>query len=211
MEIAIILLALLITAIALLIGRVNETQHPFPFDKRPALYTKAERTFLQLIEKAVGQEYKVLCRVRLADILTIRENLPPRSRQNALNRANGKFLDFVLCDPQSLEVVAAIDLVNLADKKGHNKKKDWFLSGALDASRVPYIRIQIRRGYSVKEVRECIYGKLRRSGYKPPVMPGVKIPAPLARPAKPLTANGGTDSDLPALPATDTPRLANAS
>lgn len=140
----------------------------FPYHKKTSLYTPAERGFLRLLEQSVGDEYRIISRVRLQDIVTIKQGMTKKAAIAALNRTNGRVLDFVLCEKQDLTPVAAIDLVNNKSKDGYKAKKDWFTSGALDAAGLPHIRIKVKAGYRPQEIRACIEAKLAPVNYRNP-------------------------------------------
>lgn len=192
MELAIILMMLLIV-VAIGAVKLNEPGLAFPFKKRTNLFTPVERSFLGLIEEAVGGQYRVMCRVRLGDILAVRESTNKKTAKAALSRASGKQLDFVLCAKEDMTPLVAIDLVHSNGKEGYKSQRDWFLSGALDAAHIPHLRIKVRSGYTARDIRECIEHKLapmRTKTGKVPLIQGtsgqVKDPSIATRPTKPL-------------------------
>ena len=167
MEIIVILLiSLLIIAIAAV--KMNDQGFSFPFAKRNSLLTPAERGFLNLLEQAVGNEYRIISRVRLTDVVSVRNGISKRQSRAAMIKANGRYLDYVLCDKHDITPIAAIDLVNNVSREGYKSKKDWFISGVLDAAAIPHIRIKVKPGYRPQEIRECIRAKLAPINYKSP-------------------------------------------
>jgi hypothetical protein len=173
MELAIVLMILLIV-VAVGAIKLNENNLAFPFKKKTNLFTPTERTFLQLIEAAVGNQYKVICRVKVADILAVRQGTDKRTSRSALMRASGKQLDFVLCSKEDMSPVVAIDLVHKSGKDGYKTQRDWFISGSLDAARIPHVRIKVKSGYRPHDIRECINAKLAPMLYKEPKDPIIK-------------------------------------
>lgn len=174
MELTIVLMILLII-VAVTAMKLNEPGFAFPFKKKPNLFTPVERSFLQLIEEAVGKDYRILCRVKLVDILAIRQSTDKKTSKHALNRANSRHLDFVLCAKTDMSPVLAIDLVHDKGKEGYKKQRDWFVSGSLDAASIPHVRIKVRAGYKMQEIKECIEAKLpskTQKPIKPPIMQG---------------------------------------
>jgi hypothetical protein len=165
MEFAIILLAILI-CVSVLAVKLNDNKIAFPFAVKKQLFTAAERQFLQLIEQAVGDEFRVMCRIKLIDLLSLRSNTDKKIANSALLRAGGKQIDFVLCDRKDMTPVMAIDLVYGKGKDGHNTQRDFFVSGALDTASIPHVRIKAKG-----EIKECIEAKLiplrRRQGKVP--------------------------------------------
>ena len=128
--------------------------------------------------------------MRLSDIVDVRRGLSKRTMSNVYAKASNRSLDFVLCDKKTMDLVAVIDLVQPSDKnKGYKEKKDWFLSGALDAANIPHIRIQVKSGYRAKDIQECIYSKLSRRNMRTPKHAGIEIPANMLRPKESLKPN----------------------
>ena len=167
MEIAIILLAVLV-GIWFVASRFSNDQIEFPFAVKRQLFTAAERQFLGLIENAVAGEFRVVCRVRLSDLLSLRKDTTQKIAKSALIRAGSKQVDFVLCNKNDMTPVMAIDLVYGSGQNGHNTQRDFFVNGALETASIPHVRIKAKSGYTVLDIRECIEAKLvplrRRQG-----------------------------------------------
>ena len=181
MELILFAMISLIVIVAMLASRLNDNSFPFPFDKKESLFTPAEKNFQNLLEQALGGKYRIINRVKLADLVTIRNGVSSRAGQTALTNAESKYIDFAICDRESMNLCGVIDLVD-TQGKGYKIKKDWFVSGALEASSIPHIRIKVKANYTVDEIRSCIYSRLL--GNKPPA-PKVKgriIPAPMLKP-----------------------------
>ncbi|MFT4937218.1 MAG: hypothetical protein ACI88A_000232 [Paraglaciecola sp.] len=196
MELAIVLMMLLII-VAVGAMKLNEPRLAFPFKKKTNLFTPVERSFLELIEEAVGGRYRVLCRVKLTDIVAVRQSTDKKTSKNAFTRAGGRSLDFVLCSKQDMTPVMAIDLVHQNPAKdGYKSQRDWFTTGSLDAARIPHVRIKVRSGYQAKDIRDCIEARLAPSVIKQsktPIIQGtnntVIDTANPTRPTRPLHPN----------------------
>ncbi|MFT4926533.1 MAG: hypothetical protein ACI8WB_002631 [Phenylobacterium sp.] len=160
MEIILVLITIFLIIIALIASRFIDNSNPYPFAKKQTLYSAPERAFYQLLEKAVGDEYKIMTRVKLIDIVETKDATPSKNRRAALMKANAKSVDFVLCDKKTLAISGAIDLINNSSKDGHRAKADWFVNGALEAASIPHIRIKIKAGYRVEDIRNCVMFKL---------------------------------------------------
>ena len=181
MELILFAMVGLVVIVALLASRLNDNSFPFPFDRKNAIFTPAEKNFQNLVEQAMGPDYRVLNRVKLSDILTIRNGVSSKASQAAANNADKKYLDFVLCDRNTMKLLGAIDLVD-TQGKGYKLKKDWFVSGALEASSIPHIRIKVKTNYTVDEIRSCIYSRLLGNRPPAPKVKGRIIPAPMLKP-----------------------------
>lgn len=190
MEIAIILMMLLLLVS---VGAIKLADNgvAFPFKRRQQLFTPVEHTFLNLLEQSVGREFRIVCRVKLNDLVQVRQASNKKQATAALSRATGKQLDFVLCDRRDMSPVLAIDLVHKNSNGSYKAQRDWFTTGALDAAGVPHARIKVKSGYSTEEIKECVESKLvaYRKRQTREAQPGVHNPAPNTRPTRPLRSS----------------------
>ncbi|MFC3092624.1 DUF2726 domain-containing protein [Alteromonas sediminis] len=159
MELAIILMMILIVVSAGAMALSVQNTH-YPFRRKGQLFTPVEHTFLQLLEQAVNNEFRIMCRVKLSDIVTVSASTKKKQASTALSRASAKSIDFVLCNKSDMQPVLAIDLVHKQGADGYKVQKDLFVSNALDGANIPHARIKVKSGYSVEEIRECIETKL---------------------------------------------------
>jgi len=194
MEFIIILLVVCAVAAALLISRFSHHGNPFPFHKKQQLFTLVERSFLQLLERAVGDKYKIINRVKLADVLELKGNTDEKSRRSAMQKLNAKYLDYVLCNSEDMSIVAVVDLVNNSNLQGHKAVPDWFVQGALETAGIPYVRMKVKAGYTVADIQQGLAAKLGNIPMGPaPLVRGTVKRGP-TRPVRPL---GNTTTNLP--------------
>lgn len=188
MEFVLLLILVLVVVVAIVASRFTDTGNPFPILKKGNLFSPVERSFMQLLEKAVEGEYKILNRVKLADVTELKPGLSSKARANALLKLNAKYLDFVLCDAKDFSIVAVLDLVNNNSKDGHKATPDWFVNGALDAAGIPYLRLKIKAGYTSAELQAAIAARLGKTVQKPePTLKGLVKKGP-TRPVRALRA-----------------------
>ncbi|MFT6418317.1 MAG: hypothetical protein ACJAVU_001222 [Cognaticolwellia sp.] len=206
MELILFAMISLIVIVGMLASRLNDNSFPFPFDRKTALFTPAEKNFQNLVEQAMGSKYRIINRVKLADIVSIRNGVSKRAGQTASNNAHSKYLDFVICERESMKMLGVIDLVD-TQGKGYKVKKDWFVSGALEAAAIPHIRIKVKANYTIDEIRACINSRMLGNKTAAPQVKGRIIPAPLvkARPRatgalSPTAAHAMLSKDTPAMP-----------
>jgi hypothetical protein len=186
MEFILFMLIALIVLVALMASRLVDSSYPFPFDRKANVFTSAEKNFQNLLEQAVGNKYRVINRVKLADLLTIRKGVSKKASQKALFNANNKYVDFAICDKETMALAGVIDLVD-TQGKGYKIKKDWFVSGALEAAAIPHVRIKVKGRYSLDEIKACVNSRILGKNTFTPQVKGKVIPAPLlkARPTRP--------------------------
>lgn len=108
MLVAIAVVAVLLLIIAKKKG-ARETESGYSYKKIPALFTPAERSFLGVLDQAVGKDFRLFGKVRVADVLAPQDGLSKSVWQTAFNKINRKHFDFVLCAPGDLTVLCVID------------------------------------------------------------------------------------------------------
>lgn len=163
--------------------------------RKTQLFSPVEHQFLDMIERAVGNEFRVMCRVRLTDVLSLRRNTNKKMAKSALIKATGKQLDYVLVSKTDMTPVLALDLVHNMGPEGHKTKRDFFVTGALDSAGIPHARIKARHGYKIEDIRACIEAKLvplRRQQGKLPLAPeptSSSLFTPSKRPTRPVRSS----------------------
>lgn len=130
MPLFILLVALLVIIALVKYSRKILAVADHSYIKRKTLLTEAERSFLGVLEQAVGEQYRVYAQVRLADVVSVRSGLSRARRMAAQNRINAKHVDFVLCDPMTLNVLCAIELDDASHQRMERKARDAFLEHA---------------------------------------------------------------------------------
>ena len=131
----------------------------YPYTTRK-LFSAAERSFLGVLDQAVGDEYRVFGKVRVADVASV-QKMPDRGAwQRAFNRISSKHFDFLLCSKADLAVVAAIELDDQSHQQGKRQKRDAFVVGLCEAIALPLVQVPAQRTYSVPEVRAKVMSAL---------------------------------------------------
>lgn len=155
---------LVIVAIAIFIGLgilANRFKPPeqgclTPYERLDSLLTPAERSFFGVLELAVADQYRIFSKVRLADLFAVQRGLGNSERQSAFNKIAAKHVDFVLCEPATLEVVAAIEL----DDKSHNQMqrqlRDRFVDDVFASTGLSLGRVPAKKSYSLQDVIQVL-------------------------------------------------------
>jgi hypothetical protein len=138
------------------------------YSKRRTLFSPAERSFLGVLEQAVGEEYRVFGKIRVADVLEPRHGMSRSARQSALNRISAKHFDFVLCARGDLSIVCALELDDASHNEAGRRDRDAFLAAACESAALPLLRVPAERAYAIEEVRSKLLAVL---GAKAPQVP----------------------------------------
>ncbi|WP_049722382.1 DUF2726 domain-containing protein [Gilvimarinus polysaccharolyticus] len=150
-------LTLIVSAIVILalIGGIT-VKSKISYRKLTTLFTKAERSFLGVLDQAISDNYRIFGKVRIADVLTPQKGMTRRNWQILFNKISAKHFDYVLCRKSDLSIVAVIEL----DDKSHNSKRtkarDSFLEKACASADLKLIRFPAKASYQVQAVRDSI-------------------------------------------------------
>jgi len=82
-----------------------------------------------------------------------------------------------------MKLLGTVDLVD-TQGRGYKIKKDWFVSGALEAASIPHLRIKVKANYTLDEIRACINSRLLGNKSPSPKVKGINIPAPMLKARK---------------------------
>ena len=105
-----------------------------------------------------------------------------------------------------MKLLGVIDLVD-TQGKGYKIKKDWFVSGALEAAAIPHIRIKVKPNYTIDEIRACINSRILGNNAPSPQVKGRIIPAPLVK-ARPRATGVLTPAAAQAMLPKNSPAMA---
>ena len=148
------ILLVLAVALALLvfwIKRRRAAQGPYLLID--SLLTPAERAFAHAMEQAIGGRYRLLAKVRLAELFAV--DLPVNSKgwQQAVDQLSGRQADFVICDSHSFAPLALVELRDPSQgRRGRVEHDDW-LVGVCRKVGVPVLVVEARTSYSVVELK----------------------------------------------------------
>lgn len=140
------------------VGRKRSPRNTLPYYRRGPLLSQGEAAFYRVLRLAVGRHYHVAFKARLADLITCSDSAWDEGFGHMIARHH---VDFVLCDYRTTEVIAAIELDDRSHDKAGRRRRDAFLNDALDAAKIPLIRIRAAARYDVQEVGEMITANCR--------------------------------------------------
>lgn len=138
----------------------------YRYQKRKALFSPAERSFLGVVDNAVGSEYRVLGKVRIADIIAPAKGMNRKNWQVAFNKISAKHFDYVLCDKATLAVIAVIELDDKSHKQKRSQARDQLIEQACDSANLPLVRFEAKRSYQIDDVKTKLFNVLQPTELK---------------------------------------------
>jgi very-short-patch-repair endonuclease len=139
----------------------GRSAHPHSARYSPrSIMTPAERSFFGVLEMAGEGRCRIFTKVRLADLLKVETR---SGWQSHFNRITSKHVDFVICEPSSLAVMCVVELDDSSHKNASSSSSDLFKDHAFASAGVRLIRISVRKGYSVADLRAQIFPAIGHS------------------------------------------------
>lgn len=135
--------------------------HRLPYRRKDHLLTPAERSFYEVLCRAVGEDMQVFAQVRLADLVYVPEGTD--KRLGYVNRVTSKHVDFVLCRRQTIAPVLAVELDNSTHNLPHRQRRDVFVNAVFEAAGLPLLRVPVKRSYDAQQLAREI-GRLLDHG-----------------------------------------------
>ena len=161
---AVLLAAILLIVLALIAAKKRSAGNVgFPYTSRNPLFSEAERSFLGVLDKAVGSEHRVFGKVRVADIAKVKPGLNNSARQGALNKIASKHFDYVVCRHSDLSVVCVVELNDKSHTSKRAQARDNFIDGVCDTIGLPLLKVPAKRSYFVDDISASFMEAIQKS------------------------------------------------
>jgi hypothetical protein len=151
-------------AFLLSVRRSLRSRFRLPYSADKTLFTPAQRAFKSVLEQAVGTDYRVYGRVRMADIIGLQAGLSRREQERAQVRLGARSFDFLICTPDTTAIVCA---VNLSPRSRRRKPPRDGVDQICTAARLPYVRFRESAVYSLADIADQIFAAMRPRGVGP--------------------------------------------
>ena len=138
----------------LLLLRMYAPTGRMPYRPRGRLVTKSELRFYKSLVKASQDDFEIFAMVRIADLLRVEDSV--RNKRVWINKILAKHIDFVLCDPGSLQPILCIELDDKSHERPDRMERDEFVNAAFDSAGLPLLRIPVQKNYPPRDIRELI-------------------------------------------------------
>jgi hypothetical protein len=133
----------------------------FPYRVRDDFLSPAEHSFYQVLRQMVGEHFAICPKVSLADIFFVYR---PNENMSAYNRINRKHVDFLICDPKTMQPRFAIELDDRSHQRPERQERDDFVDGVFEEARLPLVHVPVQAAYNTAELGGLFKGALQRWG-----------------------------------------------
>lgn len=132
---------------------------------RAYLFTKTEWVFAKVLFAATRDNWLMMGKVRIADLLAVERNpkLNKSDWMRAFSKISSKHIDYVLVDPKSGRVVCCIELDDASHSRKDRIERDVFVNAAFKQAGVPLLRIPTAKHYDQNQLFHNIRNAVYRS------------------------------------------------
>lgn len=145
------------------IVRTRHTDSNLPYSKRQYLFSKAERSFFEVLHRVASPRFHVFAKVRVVDLLMVKGS-PPSATGSHRNRILSKHVDFVLCDRELVSPKIAIELDDASHNRPDRQVRDAFLARAFRAAGLPLLRVSAAKSYDTRVLQRLLDEVLQGAG-----------------------------------------------
>ncbi len=119
--------------------------------------TASEKNFYLVLRHVLGERGHVLAQVSLAQLIYLpgTNNTNP-GRATWWNKLSRRSVDFLICDPDTLRPLVAIELDEPSHAKPKRQQRDMEVEQAFRAAGLPLLRVLAGRSYNTREIADCI-------------------------------------------------------
>lgn len=186
---------ILLSIAAVILQRQRLPAGKFPYQKNDTLFSKAERSFLGVLDAAIGDKYRVFGKVRVGDVVSVVNSGNKGDWQRAFNKISAKHFDFVVCRATALQIVAVIELDDRSHQRKKRRERDAFLVELCERISLPLLRFPAQHRYSVPEIQERLF-QFADLGVEARHEPVISEAADLIGAPEAEHAEANTDEDL---------------
>lgn len=129
------------------------------FERKHTLLSPAEQRFHQELKSALRESHEVSCKVRLEDLLQVKQGKSRSERFGLRNRIKSRHVDFVVIESDSSKIVGLVELDDASHRSARAKEDDTFKDELAKATGLKLVRFTARGAYAADEIHRMLYDR----------------------------------------------------
>ena len=130
-----------------------------PYRLSSEFFSPAEANFYQVLKQVVGNNLLIFPKVGLGEFIFVTDQNNFQSYRNKIDR---KHVDFLLCKPDTLQPVFAIELDDSSHRRATRSERDAFIDSVFAVANIPLVRVPVRASYNSQELNILFSNALQR-------------------------------------------------
>jgi hypothetical protein len=162
-------LAAILSLFGVKLGTTATDTRDLPYRRRDDSLSVAELSFYRVLVSAVGGRVIVCPKVNLADVFFV---VRPNESHAYRNKIDRKHVDFLLCDPATMQPRCGIELDDSSHGRRDRQERDQFVDEVFKVARLPLLRVPAKAAYSPTNLLAMIEPHLAGGSVAAPSLPG---------------------------------------
>ena len=129
-----------------------------PYRQRDNFLSPAELSFFHVLRQVAANHFHVCAKVRVSDLLYVVQR---RRNMGHANRIDRKHVDFVLCNPKTMQPALVVELDDSTHQRKDRQERDELIDAAFAVAELPILHVPCRSGYNHEEIKQLIQGALQ--------------------------------------------------
>ncbi len=127
----------------------------YNYQAKQYFMTKAENDFFRMLNNVAGDRYFIFPQVHLSAILD--EKIKGQNWKAAFKHINGKSVDYVLCDRQTLKPVYAVELDDYTHSYKNRQERDQEVERIFQCASIPLVRFSDYNSLTEEEMAKRFF------------------------------------------------------
>lgn len=135
---------------------IKKTQ--YKYQAKQYYMTASENDFFRILEKVAGDRYYIFPQAHLSKLLSEKViGQDWKAQKAAFRHINGKSVDYVLCDRQTLKPVYAVELDDYTHNYSSRKERDIEVERIFHSAGIPLVRFNNYKSLSEDDIAKKFY------------------------------------------------------
>ena len=127
----------------------------YKYQAKQYFMTKSENDFFHMLNNVAGDRYFIFPQVHLSAILD--EKIKGQNWKAAFKHINGKSVDYVLCDKQTLKPVYAVELDDYTHNHSNRQERDVEVERMFQSAKIPLVRFNNYKSLTEEEISKRFF------------------------------------------------------
>ena len=124
--------------------------------KIPSILTPAEKHFYKILSSIYKDEFIIMAKVRLADVVKVSPNIRKKHWWGYFSKISQKHLDILIIDKSDFSTILAIELDDASHDKRERIIRDKFVNVVMKQTVIPLVRFSVKRRYDRKIIAQTL-------------------------------------------------------
>ena len=138
----------------------SKVLNDMPFEKKRFFFTAKQRSFYQVLQQATGDKYIIFARVSMAEVIRTSHGLSTNKRAAYVQKLQGVQVPFVLCEANSLAIVAGVMLDEQAQQDKQSLTEHHFIMEVFKVIGLPLVCLKTTNTYDVKLLEQRLFQQI---------------------------------------------------